>query len=189
MSEVDREKWDARYLAESHAMGEPSTFLAKIESLLPGRGRVLDIAGGTGRHAVWLARRGYDVTVVDVSPVGLELASRRAARSKVAISTAVVDLEREPLPEGPWDVVLLFHYLHRPLFAGIAAVLQPGGLLIFAHSTMRSLERNPRPPAAYLIEVGEAATLVTDFELRSYSEGWFADGRHEARVVARRPRA
>ncbi len=187
MSEVDREKWDTRYLAESHAMGEPSTFLAAIESLLPGRGRVLDVAGGTGRHAVWLARRGYEVTLVDVSPVGLDLARRRAARSNVEITTAIGDLERDPLPAGPWDLVILFHYLHRPLFRAIAAALEPGGLLVFAHSTRKSLERNARPPAAYLIDEGEAARLVADFELISYSEGWFVDGRHEARVVARRP--
>jgi tellurite methyltransferase len=188
MSDVDREKWDARYMAESHAMGEPSSFLSTIETLLPGQGRVLDVAGGTGRHAVWLARRGYDVTLVDVSPVGIDLARRRAARFNVEIASEVVDLERDPLPAGPWDVVVLFHYLHRPLFAAIAEVLQPGGLLVFAHSTRKSLERNPRPPAAYLIDEGEAAGLVADFELISYSEGWFVDGRHEARVVARRPR-
>ncbi len=187
MAEIDRDKWNQRFRAESHAMGEPSSFLAAASGLLPPGGTALDIAGGAGRHAVWLARRGFAVTLIDISPVGIELARDRANSAGVTLTTAEVDLDREPLPDGPFDVVLLMYFLSRPLFERIPEILRPGGRLLFAHATRSNAARHARPPLRYLIEDGEAPRLLRGLELVSYAEGWFAEGRHEARVVARRP--
>jgi SAM-dependent methyltransferase len=186
MSDSDRAKWDARYRDEDHTDDQPSSFLAAAEGLLPASGVALDVAGGAGRNAVWLARRGFRVTVVDVSPVGLALARRRAAAAGVALATSVLDLERQPLPEGPWDVILVFHYLHRALLAEVAERLTPRGRLLFAHATRSNAARHPRPPLPFRIDDGEAPRLVRGLALVSYAEGWFAEGRHEARLVARR---
>src|SRR5581483_9291419 len=86
MSADDRVKWDARYRSAGALAREPSTFLRSLDALLPrpsAATRVLDVAGGDGRNAVWLARRGYGVTVADVSPVGLDLARASAAAAGV----------------------------------------------------------------------------------------------------------
>ncbi len=155
--------------------------------MLPRSGRALDVAGGTGRHAVWLARRGLDVWLVDVSPVAVELAERAAAAAGVALHATVADLTRDPLPAGSWDLVLVFHYLQRDLFPELAASLAPGGLLVAAIATVRNLERHDRPPAEYLLAEGEAPSLAAGLEVVRYDEGWLAEGRHEALLVARRP--
>lgn len=187
MAEQDRVRWDARY-AEGAPGSEPSPFVTSLDALLPRRGRALDVAGGAGRHAVWLARRGLTTTLVDVSPVGLDLAREAARAGGVALDARAADLERDGLPAGPWDVILDFHYLQRSLFPAFAQALAPGGLLVFVQPTRRNLERHPRPGAAHLLEEGELARLVADLPLDvlRLDEGWTEEDRHEARLVARR---
>jgi SAM-dependent methyltransferase len=182
---ADREKWDARYREEGPEATEPSPFLTSLTEIPP-RGRALDVAGGAGRHAIWLARRGLAVTIVDVSPVGLDLARAAAAAAGVRIETRVLDLEEEGLPPGPWDVIACFYFLSRPLFAELPGALAPGGLLVCALATRSNLERHPRPGPRFLLEDGELPGLARGLEIVRYDEGWF-EGRHEARLVARRP--
>ncbi|RMG12329.1 MAG: class I SAM-dependent methyltransferase [Planctomycetota bacterium] len=194
MARADRERWDTRHRArreETH--DRPHPFLAWVASqpvyakLFPPSGRALDVAGGAGRNAVWLARRGLEVTLVDISPVGLERAERAARRAGVAMSLVASDLEEEPLPAGPWNLVVCTDYLQRSLFPRIAASLAPDGLFLFAQPTRANLARHPRPGPRFLLEEGELARRVpTELEILFCEEGWTEEGRHEARLLARR---
>jgi tellurite methyltransferase len=187
MSETEKDRWDARY-REGAGATEPSSFLTMLDGLLPRSGRALDVAGGRGRHAIWLARRGLDVTLADVSEVGLGLARAAAERAGVTLETVAVDLEREPAPAGPWDLVICFHYLHRPLIRRIPGMLAPEGLFVFCQPTRKNLERHPSPGAHYLLAEGELPGLLEGLELLRYEEGWLEEGRHEARALARASR-
>ncbi len=186
MTDEARTHWDRRYRTEGRPE-VPSPFLDQVDAALPIRGHALDVAGGGGRHAIWLARRGLTVTVVDVSEAGLSLAAAAAAREGVQVELICADLETEPLPPGPWDVVLCFHYLQRDLFPEFAAALAPGGTLVAVLATVRNLERHDRPPARHLLEEGELPGLVAGLNIASYEEGWLDEGRHEARLVACKP--
>ncbi len=185
MGEGDRERWNARWRSGA-GDADPSAFLVELDPLLPRAGTALDVAGGAGRNAVWLARRGLAVTCADVSPVALALARGRASAAGVALRTVVVDLEREPLPRGPFDLIVSVDFLHRPLVAAAADALAPGGLLVMVQATRTNLTRNPHPSARYLLDDGELPGLVGGLRIVRYAEGWF-DGRHEARVLASRP--
>jgi SAM-dependent methyltransferase len=189
MSEDDRDRWNRKYRGGGHQSAEPSSFLVASADWLPAAGRALDVAGGAGRHAVWLADRGFDVTLVDVADEALALARRRADAAGVRLDTVRRDLEREPLPAGPWDVILCFHYLSRPLFARFGELLAPGGRLLFCQPTVRNLERHPRPGRRFLLDEGEARQLVeaAGLAVLQLEEGWSDGGRHEARVVAGAP--
>jgi tellurite methyltransferase len=191
MSAEERAKWNARYQehsqAQGHAAREPSRFLAAVSDLLPRRGRVIDVGGGSGRNAIWLARRGLDVTIVDISAVGLALASDAARAASVSIRTVCADLETESLPEGPWDVIVAVHFLLRSLLPSFGAALVPGGSLVFAQPTMANLKYHDRPSRSYLLENHELLGLVAGLEPVLYREGWNEDGRYEAELVARRP--
>ena len=184
MTGSDRDYWNQRYI-ERPWPEEPSPWLVANADLLPKGGHALDAAGGTGRNAVWLARRGWDVTIVDVSDVALSFATERAEAIHVELHTSLRDLRDDPLPDGPWDLVLLFHYLDRELFPALASALEPGGLLIGALATVANLERNERPALPDLIEEAELPALIGDFEIVRYEEGWH-DDRHNARFVAQR---
>jgi len=126
MAIEDRERWNARY-GDEGAPAAPRAFLAGLDDVLPRSGRALDVAGGAGVNAVWLARRGLEVTIVDVSDVALRLAADAASEAGVPLAALRMDLEAEPLPEGPWDVIVCTYFLHRPLFDAFAGLLGVGG--------------------------------------------------------------
>lgn len=186
MPESDRDHWNARYAARTERSA-PSPFLDELDGLLPRRGRALDLAGGAGRHALWLARRGLTVTLVDVSDVALGQAKAAARAEGLAIDTVRLDLLASPAPPGPWDLVLCTYFLHRPIFAAFAGLLAPGGLVVFAHATRKNLERHSRPGPDHLLDDGELPSLVAGLEVLRAQEGWTESGRHEARLVARKP--
>jgi SAM-dependent methyltransferase len=187
MSAEERTKWDARYQAQGHVAREPSRFLVAVSDLLPHRGRAIDVGGGSGQNAIWLARRGLDVTVVDISAEGLALASEAARAAKVSLRTVCADLETEPLPPGPWDVIVNVHFLLRPLFARFSSALAPRGSLVFAQPTMANLKYHDRPSRSYLLKNRELPGLLAGLVPVLYREGWNEDGRHEAELLARKP--
>ena len=191
MPSDDRTRWDARWSVRDEAPSAPSAFLDQIAARLPAASsgaRVLDVAGGGGRNALWFARQAYEVTIADVSPVGLALAERRAGADGLTLRTAVCDLEQEGLPPGPYDVVVWIHFLGLERLTEVAAHLAPGGLLILEHPTTTNLERHERPSRRWLLEPGEVTSHLKGLEVLQYDEGWNESGRHEVRVVARRPR-
>jgi tellurite methyltransferase len=186
MSVADREKWNKKYSGSETAPSQPSAVLIQIATYLPTRGRALDIAGGAGRNAIWLARRGLDVTLADISSVGIALARQRAATAHVKIQTLELDLEQQPLPSGPFDLVVSNCYLCRHLFPHFSDVLTDGGSLVVIQPTRKSLEKNEKPPLDYLFEEGELRTLARGLEIVHYEEGWSVDGRHDAVLVAKK---
>lgn len=187
MSDADRQHWNDRYRQRSPAIEEPAAWLRSLADRLPAQGQALDVAGGPGRNAIWLAGRGLDVTVADISEVALGLARSRAEAAGVSIHTQALDFETDPFPAGPWDLVVSINYLWRPLFELIPNVLRPGGMLVFSQPTRSNLLKHERPGIRHLLEDGELPFLVRGLEVVSHSEGWTETGRHEARVLARLP--
>ena len=184
---ADARKWNRKYerLAQEPPR-EPSLLLRSLDARLPRCGRALDLAGGDGRNAIWLAQRGLEVTLADISEVGLQLAQRRAARCGVSLSVEQVDLKSQAPPAGPWDLVVSILFLDRGLVRRTHELLAPGGLLVLIQPTRSNLERHAKPPERYLLEDGEAPRLATGLTLVEYQEGWLAEGRHEALLVARK---
>ena len=134
-----------------------------------------------------MAGLGLAATLVDISVEAIALAEQAAAEADVRLSTRRLDLETDPLPDGPWDLIVSFRYLRRELFDVFPKILSPGGLLVFAQPTRTNLKRHARPPARFLLEDGELPSLADGLDIVQYTEGWRDNDRHEARLVARRP--
>lgn len=188
----DRERWNARWRERAGELEDASPFIADNAAQLPVHGKTLDLAGGAGRNAIWLARRGLDVTLVDVSDVALDKAEQRAKRLGVAnrMRFLRVDLEA-PLPFAPlFDLVVVVHYLDRQRRESFAELLVDGGLLLAANPTVTNLERNARPSERFLVERGELARWACDIgmELVATREDWTSEGLHEAHIIARKQR-
>lgn len=190
MSQADFEKWQARY-AQAGPPEPADPFLVELGSMLPSRGRALDVAGGAGRHALFLAGRGLRVTLVDISPAGLDLAWCRAADAGVSIATAALDLERDPLPDGPYELVLCTSFLpSQALWRQMVDRLSPGGKLVYVQPTTTNLERHAHPSRRFLLEPGQLQEIVSALDLHPLrlEEGWDPTGRHTARLLAEKPR-
>lgn len=184
MARADREKWDARYANEPDDARAAPAWLDELG--LPRQGRALDVAAGSGRVALWAARRGLTVTAVDVSPVGLARARERARAQGLSVRTIELDLEAEPLPEGPVELITCFHYRQPSLWPAMRERLAPGGLLVAELLTVENLERHEQPSRRWLAEPGELRGYAEGLEIVLADEGWRED-RHAARLVARAP--
>ncbi len=150
--------WDARYAGDAFMYGTaPNDFLREQVGALPAGGRVLCLAEGEGRNAVFLAERGFVVTGVDASKVGLEKAQRLAQQRGVKLETIVADLREFDLGTAQWDAIISI-WCHVPpdLRAGlhpkIVAGLKPGGVLLLEHYHPRQLSYGTGgPPDAKLL--------------------------------------
>ncbi len=185
----DRTRWDQRYASGDYVASSPEwapAWLPDIEPWLPDRGCALDIASGAGRVSRWLSLRGFDVMAVDISQVGLALAREAVESDGLVLKTAVVDLETDPLPTGPFDLISCFHYWQPSLFPGIADRLSRGGILVAEVFTVPNLERNERPSRRFLAEPWQLKQARHPLEILYYWEGWSCD-QSLARVVARKP--
>ncbi|MDQ3435247.1 MAG: methyltransferase domain-containing protein, partial [Actinomycetota bacterium] len=118
---MDADDWDRRYADGTRTFSsEPNPLLVELASPLVA-GRALDLAAGAGRNALWLAQRGWRVTAVDFSRVGLERAAGRAAELGLELDRVHADLYDYRPPAAAFDLVLLA-YMH-PEAARRAAVL------------------------------------------------------------------
>ncbi len=191
----EQSRWDARY-EKAESLGNVNALLIESSPMLPSSGRALDIAGGSGADALFLAGLGLDTTLADLSPKALAMAQDASVKAGLALRTMAVNTEVDPLPDGPWDLVHIGHYLHRPTIAGAISQLRPGGLLVIAIATMVNLERRARPSARFLLKPGELRSLVGGrqvnglevggLEILRSDEEWRENGIHEAWLIARR---
>jgi 2-polyprenyl-3-methyl-5-hydroxy-6-metoxy-1,4-benzoquinol methylase len=166
----------------------PAKWLVQNADLLPAAGRVLDVACGRGRNALWLAGSGFDVTAIDRDAEAIKQVTDAANRLGLGITTHLIDLETEPPPSldsRAYDAVLGFNYLHRALMPAIREAVKLGGRIFYETFTRRQAERgHPRNPA-FLLEEGELVRLMAPFTILRSREGDI-DGRFIASVVAER---
>lgn len=134
------ELYDVFYAAKGYEAEARFVHDRLMEATRGPASRVVDLACGTGRHAVALERLGHEVVGVDHSPSMIEVARRRAAREGVAARFEVGDLTRLEVPGAPFDAATcLFDAIGyvgtnealERTFAGIHEVVRPGGLLVF----------------------------------------------------------
>ncbi len=173
---------------ETVSTGAPDPWLVDSAPLLAALpGPVLDLACGAGGNGLWLARAGHAVTGVDRSAAALQAAAAAASRTGLVVNLLARDLEREPLPAGPWGAVLVFHFLERALFPALPEVLAPGGVLVYkTHLAHPSRPPGARPRrAAFLLGSGELLAAFPGLVPLRYRE-WAAGGEAFAALVARR---
>ena len=137
--------WDERYSAEEYAYGTtPNEFLVDNVSCIP-KGKVLSLAEGEGRNAVFLAKQGYSVTAVDASLVGLHKATKLAEQNDVAVEFIHADLADYDLGENKWDGIIsifcpLPSSLREELYKKVIAGLKQNGVFLLEAYTPDQLK-------------------------------------------------
>ncbi|HYL83220.1 MAG TPA: class I SAM-dependent methyltransferase [Candidatus Angelobacter sp.] len=181
-------EWDEKYrLAGEDAATEPAGILRELLPLLPG-GRVLDLACGTGRNALFLAIGGRHVTAVDWSAAGLGILEAKARSKGISVRRIrefedrrgparagldflQADLEKTRLPDSAFAVILCIRYLQRSLFPQMVRALRPGGVLLCETYTQAQLEFaiGPRSPE-HLLRPGELRDAFRGLRVLFYRE-------------------
>lgn len=160
----DAAHWDERYRRTDRLWSaDPNATVAEVVGPLAA-GSALDLGAGEGRHAVWLAERGWRVTAVDFSDVGTARGRAGAAAAGVDIDWQVADI-RTWSPAGRYDLVLVA-YLHlvEDVLALAATWLRPGGRLVLVGHARRNLTEGVGGPS-------DPRLLHTEDELRSAAAG------------------
>ena len=203
MTDDDRIQWNERYRqgqgpTSGRANYRLEPYAAHVDALaaaVRARGETptaLDVACGPGGTALWLARRGWRVTGVDVSEEALEKARFMVAEAGVAdrCTFLQVDLDHWRPPAESADLVTCFYFLDRSLWPALRDAVKPGGLFIQETFNINRHERRPASNADHLLRPGELLSLAEEW-------GWTVlehrfDGPDSERpvgvIVARRPR-
>lgn len=178
--------WNQKYREKSHSSLEPDPLLVSAyQEFLGGRepGSALDVAGGVGRHSIWLAQRGWSARMLDISEVGIGMARESVQRElgshgkEVLVTAEVADLNAtKELGREKYDLVLVFFYLQRELFPALISALKPGGLVIYKTYTTEqrrfsggSSNRGPSHPM-FLLEPNELLRAFASLRVLHYHE-------------------
>lgn len=172
----EREKWNRRYLEGTHGSAPPDQFLLDafdryIEPIFPNKGHALDVAGGTGRHAIFLAAKGWNVLLTDIAEQGIENARINADTLAGHMEFAVEDLARFRARGRQFDLILAFFFLQRDIFPELVKALKPGGLLIYKSYTryQTNFKGGPTNPD-FLFAENELLNAFRDMRILHYAE-------------------
>ena len=166
---MDAEAWDERYAAtELVWSAEPNQFVAAEVADLP-PGRALDLAAGEGRNAIWLARRGWDVTAADFSRVAIEKGRRLAGETPVRWVVADATTWHEP---ASYDLVVLAYLQlaaaeRRAAVRAAYASLVPGGTFLLVAHDSTNLTEGTGGPQDYRVLM-TAGDVLGDLEGEHY---------------------
>jgi 2-polyprenyl-3-methyl-5-hydroxy-6-metoxy-1,4-benzoquinol methylase len=169
--------WDQRYSTENYAYGtKPNDFLVeKINDL--SKGKILCLGEGEGRNAVWLAKRGYEVTAVDGSKIGLKKAQRLAKMSGVSISTIHTDLSEFVIKPKSWDIIIsIFCHLPPNLRADVhhncVHGLRSGGVMLLEAYTPAQLNYKTGGPSKFdmMMDAKSLRTELNGLEFQHLQE-------------------
>lgn len=198
MQPDEKTLWNRRYAEGSRDSLEPDPFLVyAYGEFLAARppGMALDVAGGAGRHALWLAQRGWKVRLIDISEAGVALARKHAAEAlssqpssrEPLFEAEVMDLNSAPdLGDSQYELVLVFFFLQRRLFPALIRALKPGGLLIYRTYTTEQQRSSGRPTnPEYLLRPNELLQAFQSLRLLHYRER--ALEKAVAELVAQKP--
>lgn len=183
-------EWNERYRTRERAddfSATPTPLVVETAQYLS-PGQALDVACGAGRHALWLAARGWSTAAVDGSEVAIAALRSKAEQLAVTVDARVADLARGefPLEEARWDLVLMCYYLQRDLFESLKNAVAPGGLaLVIVHIVESGGE-----PTQSRLRRGELHTWFDGWEILHRYEGESRDPAHHrpvSEIVARRP--
>jgi len=152
------------------AVASPSPWIARWAHLIASGGKVLDVAAGSGRHAIWLAARGHPVTAVDRDAAALTPLAGIA-------EVVVADIEAAPWPVAGrrFDAVVVTNYLWRPLLPTLIASLADNGVLLYETFAAgnETVGRPSRPE--FLLAAGELLAIAAGLRIVAYEDGFLTN--------------
>ena len=193
-SEDQRARWDSKYEQGLPSLTEPDPFFISayerfVSPSFPkaGEGRMaLDLAGGLGRHARWLASRRWQVTVVELSDVAIGKLSQAALELHVNLDLFAGDAAEYKLEPAQFDLIVLFYHLDRSLFPRIVSALKPGGLLICKMSLRWDSDERLTTASVNPLQRNELPSLVPELDVLYHQERPVRD-RGVVEFVGRKP--
>jgi SAM-dependent methyltransferase len=165
-------------------LGKPDANLIHTVTTTPIRPcKTLEIGCGTGDNAIWLAQQGFDVVAVDASPIAIEQAKEKAAKTGAKCDFLVLDVFQQHVDGGPFHFAFDRGFLHtidsekvRKGFAEtVSGYLDAGGLWLSLLGNADEVRRGPGPPQRTARDIVDA--VEQHFAILSLISGHF-ESRH-----------
>jgi SAM-dependent methyltransferase len=174
-SEDQKARWDIKYQQGLPSLTEPDPFFISayerfVTPSLAKPGAALDLAGGIGRHALWLASRSWQVSVVDVSDVAIGKLTQAALELNVKLELLVGDAAEFRFGPAQFDLIVLFYHLDRRLFPRIVSALKPRGLLICKMSLRWDSGKSSTKANSNPLQRNELPSLVPELDVLHHQE-------------------
>jgi len=179
-----RSDWEARQRASGPPRAPEPSVIEWLE-LLP-RGLALDVAAGTGRHSVALARAGFTVVAIDYAEAALRSLQSVARAEQLSVWPLAADLSDFQLPRARFDAILNTNFLDRALVPRLIEALRPGGALLFDTFLIdQAATGHPRNPD-FMLQHYELREMLIEMDLVRYREGivTYPDGKSAWRAGA-----
>ena len=175
-----------------HLPSPPSRFLVEQRHHLS-KGKILDIATGSGRNALYLASLEFSVVGIDRDAQALASLEDMARKRELShLSVHQLDLEANPtvppeLGKEEFDGIIVFFYLFRPIFPKILRALKPGGVLIYETFLIDNHQLHDHPRRKeFCLNHNELLFLSKGLRVLHYQEGEHEESKEEKRVVTAR---
>lgn len=132
-------------------------------------GRALDVATGTGRHALGMAESGFAVDAVDISEVALAMAARAAKERGLDVNWMCADLD-DFRPTGGYRLITVFRYRNPALWPVLAAALDEDGWVLVEHHLRTTAPVDGPPNDDFRVAPGELLDAFGTLRVLHYSE-------------------
>ncbi|HEY2525081.1 MAG TPA: methyltransferase domain-containing protein [Candidatus Binataceae bacterium] len=179
-----RREWEERQRTSAGPRA-PEPSVVEMLDLLP-RGFALDVAAGTGRHSLMLARAGFNVVSIDYAEPALRTLQSIARAERLPVWPFAADLSAFQLPRARFDAILNLNFLDRALVPRLIDALRPGGALLFDTFLIdQAATGHPRNPD-FMLRHYELRDMLNAMDLVRYREGIVAypDGKSAWRAAA-----
>jgi len=184
MNSGQRAKWEERH--RGALAGEPEPSVVEMIPLIP-RGLALDVAAGSGRNSLALARAGIRTVAADFSETAMSTLAAVARRESLPIMPVVADLEETfPFRANRFDVILNVSFLCRALVPHLKDALRIGGVLLFDTFLIDQAESGHPNDPKFLLQHYELREILAGMEILRYCEGIvvYASGKRAWRAIA-----
>ena len=172
-SRDDRTALDRKPISENFQFGKvPAKFLSRNYHYIPEGSLILDVGMGGGRNAVFLARKGYNVTGLEANKKLSSRASELAEEFGVRINILNGKVQDHNPNQVLYDAIICFYYVDRALHEKLISWLRPGGILIYESYTERQLKTrySDKLGKNFLLKEGELLNLFPKMRILKYEE-------------------
>ena len=170
-----RSHWDLKYEQGLPSLEKPDPFYVSAfdqfvaEQFLNG-GTALDLAGGIGRHALWLAKRNWQVTVVDISKVAIRKLEQKAQQLDLTLELLALDINEYPFQSAYFDLIVMFYHFDRDICPRLLSTLKPGGFLICKSSLSWDSYEGAAPASIRPLARSEILTILPGLRVMHHQE-------------------
>ena len=188
-----KDKWDLAYKNADFSNAPIASVLKENTYLLPqeGKAKALDLACGRAGNAQLLAKLGFCVDAIDISPVVLNGLRSFAKKQKLDIQCILHDVEKEGLIKKEYDVIVVSYFLNRTVFPQIVSSLKNNGLLLYQTWSKESVDDSGPSNPDFRLSSGELLKLCSSLQVLYYREngreGDISNGiRNESMIIAKK---